>query len=75
MRVDIQDNVTKETVTAAVVLQSKSGTLGSYRDFHRGLRPDGKAQFAAGIGDQTLLEWEVVGGEGTITKDGVFTAP
>ncbi|NNA18992.1 hypothetical protein HBN82_24440 [Pseudomonas lundensis] len=75
VRVDIQDNVTKETVTAAVVLRSKSYMLGVYPDFHRGLRPDGKAQFVAGTGDQTLLEWEVVGGEGTITKDGVFTAP
>ena len=75
VRVDIQDNVTKETVTAAVVLRSMSYMLGVFPDFHRGLRPDGKAQFAAGIGDQTLLEWEVVGGEGTITKDGVFTAP
>ena len=75
VRVDIQDNVTKETVTAAVVLRSKSYMLGVYPDFHRGLRPDGKAQFVAGTGDQTLFEWEVVGGEGTITKDGVFTAP
>jgi hypothetical protein len=71
--IDIQDDVSKETAIATVLLRSGTFSLGITPAFHPGLLPSGRAllQGPASYG----MEWEVVAGEGSITSDGLFMAP
>ncbi|MCL6703289.1 hypothetical protein [Pseudomonas sp. T1.Ur] len=72
--IDIQDDVTQETAIATVLLRSGSFALGITPAFHPGLLPSGRA-LLQGPAEATQITWEVVAGEGSITPEGLFTAP
>lgn len=75
--IDIVDNETQEAAVATVLLRSGAFSLGVFPNFHPGVRPNRQAAFSIPMenGGNPTIEWEVIAGEGSITEEGVFTAP